>query len=240
MTKIKVIIPNSGMAKATLEDREKMLSRAVSSNTVISVNCIDRGPLSVESVIDEVLVAPEIIRRTVNAEDDGHDAVVIYCFSDPGLTAAREAVHIPVVGPGETSMAVACMLGHQISVITTLTGGISRVRMKLKQSGFDMNRLSSVRGLDIPVVNLRENAQLTIDRITEVVEIAVAQDGAEVIVMGCLGLAGYGDEAESRFNVPVIDPSFLAVSTAEMFAKLGIRHSGRTYFHRSMTDVLRR
>ncbi len=229
MTKIKVIIPNSGMAKTTLKEREKMLSQAVSSNTTISVDCIEKGPLSVESLIDEVLVAPEVLQRTVEAEKEGFDAVVIYCFSDPGLAAARQAVKIPVVGPGETSMAVACMLGQRISVITTLSNGVSRARMKLQQNGFNMNRLLSVYGLDIPVVDLRENEQQTKARLTQIVETAVLKDGAEVIVMGCLGLAGYGKEAEARFDIPIIDPAFLAVSTAGMFSKLGIRHSGKTY-----------
>ena len=234
MIKIKVIIPNSGMAAATLKAREKMLSTAVPSDTEISVDCIEKGPLSVESLIDEVLVAPEVLARAVQAEKQGFDALVIYCFSDPGLAAVRQAVHIPVVGPGETSLALACMLGRRISIITTLSKGISRVEMRLQHSGFDMNRLASVLGLDIPVIDLRENEQMTRARIHRVIETAVTRDGAEVVVMGCLGLAGYGKEAELKFSVPVIDPAFVAVSAASMFSRLGLRHSKRTYPQREV------
>ena len=52
--KIKVLIPNSGMDRDTLNARESMLSRAVSSGTQISVDCIPDGPISIESVTDEI------------------------------------------------------------------------------------------------------------------------------------------------------------------------------------------
>ncbi|MBW1712597.1 MAG: aspartate/glutamate racemase family protein [Deltaproteobacteria bacterium] len=224
MTRIKVIIPNAGMDRATLDDRERMLSAAVCPETRISVDCIGQGPESVESAIDEILVAPEVLGLTVEAEQNGFEGVVIYCFSDPGLAAARQAVNIPVIGPGQTAMAVAGLLGHKVSVLTSLKQGLSRVRVKLQGSGFDMTRLTSVRSLDIPVTDLREDAGQTIARVNEVIGLAVEKDGAEVVVLGCLGLAGYGQEAERRFNVPVIDPAFLSVATAEMFVRLNIRH----------------
>lgn len=236
MAKIKVIIPNAGMDRATLDERERMLSQAVSAETMVSVDCIDGGPPSVESTIDEVIVAPKVLAQAVEAEQSGFQAVVIYCFSDPGLGAVREAVRVPVIGPGETSLAVASLLGHRITVLTTLASGIPRMTRRCHHSGFDPSRLASVRGLNLPVVDLREDARRTITGVAEAVRLAVEEDGAEVIVMGCLGLAGYGQEAEQSFGVPVVDPAFVALSTAEMFVRLGLGHSRRTFFPNSLPD----
>src|SRR5437773_8798057 len=60
---------------------------------------IERGPASIESEFDEALAAPDVIARAIEAERDGCDAVVVNCFGDPGVRAAREAVGIPVLGP---------------------------------------------------------------------------------------------------------------------------------------------
>ena len=229
MIKIKVIIPNAAMDRAILDDRERMLSAAVSAETVISVDCINNGPLAVESALDEVLAAPPVLEQAVEAEQDGFQAVVIYCFSDPGLAAVRQALKIPVVGPGQTSLALASLLGHRISVLTALAEGIPRLAMALRHFGLDMTRLASIRSMDTPVLDLREDESRTMAAVTERVGKAVEEDGAEVVVMGCLGLAGYGREAEQRFGVPVVDPAFVALSTAEMMVRLGLSHSRRTF-----------
>ena len=48
-----------------------------------------------------------MVKESIRAEKEGYDAIVIYCFSDVGIDAIRENVRIPVIGPGETSLAVA-------------------------------------------------------------------------------------------------------------------------------------
>ena len=80
--RIKVLIPNSGMDRKTLNARETMLSRAVSTETEISVDCIQSGPVSIESVTDEVFAGPLLLQEAIRAEREGYDAFVVYCFSD--------------------------------------------------------------------------------------------------------------------------------------------------------------
>lgn len=88
--RIKVLIPNSGMDRKTLNARETMLSRAVSTETEISVDCIQSGPVSIESVTDEVFAGPLLLQEAIRAEREGYDAFVVYCFSDLAITALRE------------------------------------------------------------------------------------------------------------------------------------------------------
>ena len=56
--------------------------------------------------------------RCVLAERDGFDAVIIHCFIDPGLRAARERVRIPIVGPGEVTLKAAASLNGKIGMVT--------------------------------------------------------------------------------------------------------------------------
>ena len=76
--KIKVVIPNSGMSRGTLNARELMLSHAVSPAVIISVDCIPSGPRAIESNTDEVLAGSMLIDAAVQAERDGYDAFVVY------------------------------------------------------------------------------------------------------------------------------------------------------------------
>lgn len=225
MIRIKVIIPNAGMERVTLDDRERMLSEGVSETTRISVDCIKEGPESVESNVDEVLVGREILKEVAQAERDSFDAAVIYCFSDPALHAARQVARVPVIGPGETSLAIAGLLGRRFSVITTIEANIPRTEGRIRAQGTGHLSLVSVRDLDIPVAGLREKPEYTQQRLMEVCTKAIREDGAEMIVLGCLGLAGYGLPVQEKYSVPVIDPAFVSVATAELLVRLKIRHS---------------
>lgn len=129
--RIKVLIPNSGMDRKTLNARETMLSRAVSTETEISVDCIQSGPVSIESVTDEVFAGPLLLQEAISAEREGYDAFVVYCFSDLAITALRENVDIPVIGPGECALAAADILSNKFCVITTVEGNVSRTYRRL-------------------------------------------------------------------------------------------------------------
>jgi len=59
--KLKVIIPNSGISKETLKERELMLKSVGAKETEISVDCIEHGPESIESNYDEILAGKYII-----------------------------------------------------------------------------------------------------------------------------------------------------------------------------------
>src|SRR5262249_11251207 len=92
--------------------------------TEISHVQIERGPASIESEFDESVAVPDTVAKIIDAEQDGINAVVIDCMGDPGMHAAREAVSIPVLGPGEATMHIASILGHRFSVVTVLSSCI--------------------------------------------------------------------------------------------------------------------
>lgn len=202
--------------------------------TELSIVQVERGPGSIESALDAALAAPETIARVLEAEREGIDAVVIDCMDDPALDAAREVASIPVLGPSQTSMHLACLLGHRFSVVTVLERSVSPFEDLARRYGVS-ERLASVRWVDIPVLDLgRDRRGLVADLVRESMA-AIDGDGAHVIVLGCTGMLGCALElrsalrAEGRGDVPVIDPLPATIRVAEALVDLGIAHSKRTY-----------
>ena len=227
--KIKVIIPNSGMSRKTLDEREIMLKGYAAADTEISVDCIDGGPESIESSYDEVLAGPHILRKVTQAEKDGYDAIIIYCGSDPAVAAARELVKIPVIVPGKLSKMVALDMGYRFSVLTVLPTCIARDTEAVYEKGFDMTRLASVRSIGIPVSDVREDMDATFNALCQAGRLCVEKDGAHCIVLSCLGMAGMGERLSGALGVPVLDPAPLAVQYAQMLGSLGISQSRAAY-----------
>jgi allantoin racemase len=226
--KILVVIPNYGMSPETLKEREKMLkSMTTNMNTEFDVVCIDRGPETIEGYYDEVLAGPAILDK-LKGVDKLYDAVIIYCFSDPAVEAAREMLDIPVIGPGEASIHVAAMLGHKFSLITVLEELIPEEIERVYKMGFG-HRLASVRAVNIPVADLRKDLTKTVEKVVEVAKKAVEEDGAQVIILTCLGFAGLGYEIQKRLGVPVVDPAVVAVKMAELMVDMKVTHSRKFY-----------
>lgn len=218
--KIKVIIPNSGMKEDTLLKREEMLSKAVSESVEVSVECIKRGPDVIQSYTDEVMASEVLIEQSIEAMDQGFDAIVIYCFSDVGLNAIRENVNIPVIGPGESSLAWAALFGYPFIVITTTETNIPRTYERLMKNPFAREHMTSIRSLDITVQNLREAPTTTISRLRDVIKKSMHNEKIESVILGCLGLAEYGEPLQNELNIKIIDPAFVALSLAETAVRL--------------------
>lgn len=229
--KIRVIVPviTKEFEQMTLEE----FSAAARPDVELSVVSLDKGPASIESAYDEALAVPDVVAKIVQAEKDGVDAVISDCMGDPGVEEAREKVSIPVIGPAETSMHVAAMLGHRFSVITVLDRLAPGFQQRALSTG-TLGQLASVRSVNIPVLELDDHARLLKALVRESVK-AVRADGAHVIIFGCTGMAGLARDVEEGLkkdginDVPVIDPAILALKVAEALADMGLSHSKRTY-----------
>lgn len=190
---------------------------------------IQAGPASIECAYELALAAPATVARIVEAERDGVDAVVIDCMGDPGLWAARERVTIPVLGPMQTCMHIAGMLGYRFSVVTVL----ARIRpMATEQAAIYglTGRLASVRAIDIPVLELERDMAATQRALVEEARRAVCDDGADAIIFGCTGLFGCAGAVREGLrahglDVPVIDPVPTTVAVAAALVRARLSHS---------------
>lgn len=227
--RIKVIMSDKVMSRETMDAREEMLKTALSSDAEISVDCIKKGPDELDCNTDEAFAAAEMVKESIKAEKEGFDAIVIYCFSDVGIDAIRENVRIPVIGPGETSLAAASMLCNRFTVLTSESRNIPRTYRRLMRNGIAREKMASVRALDIPIGELRSNPRATEEHLKETCQKAVEEDHSDGIILGCLSMANYGKQLESELPVKVIDPAFVAVAYAEMCVRTNLVHITASY-----------
>ena len=190
---------------------------------------IDRGPASIECEYDEMLAAPDTVARIIEAEREGADAVVIDCMSDPGVRPGRECVRIPVLGPCETSMHLACTLGDAYSVITIMKRSCAGVVNQARLFGA-REKLASVRAVDIPVLALETDPAATRKALADEALKAIDEDGADVIIFGCTGMQGCADAVRESLlshgrDAPVIDPVPVTIRLAAALATSGLSHS---------------
>ena len=220
--KILVINPNTS-ENMTKHIREE-LGRIKRPDTELTVVCPEKGPETIESAYDEAYAIPPTLDLVEKANQEGYDAIILACFSDPGLEAAKEISNIPVIGIEEATLHMAAMLGAKFSVMTPRRERIPSKKAHVHMHGLDYF-LASVRSLDLSVAETDADPEKTKRRVLEVAKKAVDEDAAEVIILGCAGMAGYAQEIERKLKVKGLDPTGVALKVAEAIADLRLMHS---------------
>ena len=224
---IKVINPN------TTESMTRQIGAAAASVAAVGTTILavspSMGPASIESHYDEALAVPGILREIERGESDGVDGYVLACFGDPGLDPARELARGPVVGIAEAAMHAASFLGRSFTVVTTLSRTAGRAWDLAEHYGFG-RRCANVRACDVPVLDLEDPAGDAFGRIAAECELAVTADGADVIVLGCAGMADLCRQLSTLVGVPVVDGVAAAVKQVEGLVAMGLQTSARGEF----------
>jgi allantoin racemase len=226
--KIGVIIPNIGMTLEEMEIRRRHLLRVCHPNTSVFLVKNEFGPKSIESQVEHEQASVEIVKQAVLLEREGFDVLIPWCGGDPGVIACREAVKIPVVGPLQSSCVIASTLGYRFGVITPLFKNIKLVEQRIWNLKFH-HFLAKVRSVDIPVLELRKDLFILLETLTKLIKIMIKEDGADVIVMTCMGFFGLPEELMKRVPIPIIDPGWAAIKMAETYAHMKLAHSKYTY-----------
>ena len=189
---------------------------------------LPKGPDHLEYHYYEHLVTRDMLNEIRRAEAEKFHAVVIGCFYDPGLREAIELVSIPVIGPAESTMLVACTLGHKFSILVGRRKWIPKMESNARLYGLG-ERLASIRPLGIRVTEMLAQQKKLKESTAREARAAVEEDGAEVIVMGCTAESGFADELSRGLGVPLLDPVVtswkFAEMQADMYSTLGISHS---------------
>jgi Asp/Glu/hydantoin racemase len=177
-----------------------------------SIRCttLSEGPLGIECQKDvEQVTLP--LRRLVE-QDNAADAFVIACFSDPGLHVCREATRRPVFGINECGVLSALARGEHFGIIAILEKSIARHQRYLRQMGL-AERLAGERALGLSVAETASDER-AFARMEAVGRDLVEKDRADVVVMGCAGMARHRRPLQITLGVPVIDPTQAAVAMA--------------------------
>jgi allantoin racemase len=186
------------------------------------------GAESVEGNFESYLAAVAVMNAVVGYDGD-FDAVIQAGYGEHGREGLQELLDVPVVDITEAAAHVACLIGHRYSVVTTLDRTLPLIEDRLLLAGLN-TRCASVRSSGLSVLQLEEDQAAAVSAIVAEAEKAVQHDKAEVICLGCGGMAGLDSAVRRATGVPVVDGVTAAVKLAESLVDLGLSTSKvRTY-----------
>ena len=176
----------------------------------IETATLKEGPPGIETQQHvDGLIPP--LTAFVRKHESGYAAFVIACYSDPGIFSVREVTKKPVLGIAECGMLTAMTLGSKFGVIAILQKSIPRHLRYMGAMGV-MDRCAGELPVDLPVLELADEKK-TFGRMVSVGK-KLREQGADVVVMGCAGMARYRDGLQQELGVPVVEPTQAAVSMA--------------------------
>ncbi|MFC1978408.1 aspartate/glutamate racemase family protein [Chloroflexota bacterium] len=210
--RILVINPNSSMdmTRGIDDSAREYASASTEIQTVSSTG----GPLAIECLADAESVKGQITGYVHQANEENYDAVIMACYGQSLQKAAKEISKIPVYGIAEPQLYMACLLGSQFSVIGLKKNSDTVMRERLESLGL-ISRCASVRTIGVSIMECVVNRKSTYTALMREARLAVAEDGAEVICLGCAGLAGLDKPMQKELGVSVLDGVVCAVKMCE-------------------------
>lgn len=219
------------MGVGEIARRRAFLAEAAAFGTEVECRPVGDGPAAIEGAADAAMIVPEMLKLAPSWAADGFDAVIVGCFSDPGLDALRERTPVPVIGPGAAALHLAAQLGTRISILSPSGRSHGRVAARLRALGL-ADLFASVRGVGASIMDLAEQRPGAFDRIVAAGRACVEEDGADAIVLGCMSMAflpGVAHRLQATIGCVIVNPVLAALKTAEMTAALGLgRHGAAT------------
>ena len=217
-----VINPNSSQ---TVTDGIKLaLDPLRKFGTPIRCLTLREGPSGIESQKQADLTIAPMLKLAASQKDAA--GFVIACFGDPGLHALRDQTALPVVGIQEAAVMTALALGQRFGVIAILPASIPRHLRAFGAMGV-RDRLAGDRALGLSVADLADPKK-SLDAMITTGKRLRDEDGANVLIMGCAGMAHYRHALEAETGLPVVEPSQAAAAMALNQIALSISHKGTT------------
>lgn len=163
------------------------------------------GPPAIQGAEDGETATPPLLELVGNAAGQGASGIVIGCFDDTALAEAAHAAPCPVLGIGQAAFHYAALRQWRFSVVTTLAISIPVLEDNIARYGLS-GHLGRVRASGVPVLALDDAPGAVTGAILAEARVAVAEDGAQAIVLGCAGMVNVTRALRAALPVPVIDP----------------------------------
>jgi len=209
---MRIVVLNPNSTEAVTEGIDAALdSLRRGGGPDIECSTLAEGPPGIETDAHVREVAAPIA-EFVASKEDAADAFVIACFSDPGLAEARRATRRPVLGMAACGLFTAVGLGSRFGVISIVDEAIPRHLRYYDALGIG-SRLAGDRAVGIGVTGLADGPR-TFERMTATGKALRDEDGADVLVLGCAGMAQHRERLECSLGIPVVDPVLAAAGMA--------------------------
>jgi Asp/Glu/hydantoin racemase len=210
MSTILVINPNSTESMTRVID-EACAPLRMAGGPAIESATLKEGPPGIETQQHvDGLIAP--LTAFVRKVESKYSGFVIACYSDPGLFSVRETTRKPVLGIAECGILTALTLGHKFGVIAILQQSIPRHLRYMGALGV-MERFAAELPIGLGIAEMADEKR-TFARMVDVGKRLRAEHGADVIVMGCAGMARHRKPLQDAIGAPVVEPTQAAVAMA--------------------------
>ena len=220
MTRIAVVNCNTTAAMTqVIADRAQA---AVQPGTEIIGITPRWGVVSAEGWFDSFVSAAAVLYELERLPDE-IDGVVMAGFGEHGREGARELLDVPVVDITEAAAHLAMPLGRRFGIVTPLARSVSHIEDSLATAGL-LSRCAAVEDIGLGVLNLDIDPEHTRDAFTAAALRAIGQ-GAEVICLGCAGLAGIEQHLRDQVPVPIVDGVAAAALMVETLIRSGLTTS---------------
>jgi allantoin racemase len=214
---MRVLVVNP-VGHSTWDEKDREIYQSFASpETVIDVVSLPEGPPSVETPEAHAEVIPLVVKRVLEFKND-YDGFIVNCFLDPGVDLLKGLLDKPVVGPCESSLALASIITDKIGIVTAGTEGLWMIEDRVKTIGF-IDRVVAIEGTEVGVLDIDKDLDHTLRELVKASRRAI-EKGAQVIVLGCTGFAGLAEKLSKEIGRPVVDPAGAAIKTLEALIKL--------------------
>lgn len=223
-----VLVVNVNTTASMTEAIVHAAEQAASTGTEIIGLTPRFGAESCEGNVESHLAALGVM-DAVQRYEGSFDAVIQAGYGEHGREALQELLEVPIIDITESGAMLAMLLGRRYSVVTTLDRTVPLIEDRLLLAGLDRH-CTSVRASGMAVLDLEREPARAVEAIVAQAVEAVEKDHAEVIVLGCGGMAELSDAIINRCSVPVVDGVAAAVKLAESLVGLDLSTSKvRTY-----------
>ena len=219
--RILVVNPNSNQT-VTAGLHEALQPLRFAGGPIIDTATLTDGPRGIESQVHTDAAATSLQRFVDSPSAAGYDAYVVACFSDPGLHALREKVPL-AFGIAEAGIGAALNLGDSIGVVSILPNSLPRHARYFRSLGLQ-DRIAGDLAINARVEELADEQSVRL-RLESTAERLIEDHGADVIVLGCAGMARYREPLQRHLGVPVVDPTQAAACAAIAAVSLGYRRA---------------
>lgn len=208
----RIVVVNPNSTQAVTDGMDAALeSLRMPGGPVLECVTLAEGPPGIEDQRDaDAVIAP--LCRYIGQRDNDADAFIVACFSDPGLHSAREVSSKPVLGIAECGVLTALSRGERFGIISILDVSLNRHLRYIRQLGLE-TRLAGDLAVGLGVVELHDDEQV-LARMIATGERLRDECGADVLVMGCAGMARLQQPLENALGLPVVEPVRAAVVMA--------------------------
>lgn len=217
--KILIINPDYGMTQEEMALRCRILEEYTAPDTQLAMVCPQSSGVELNSALDVVLAAPEIVQLAADGQNAGFDAIVLYCFSDPVIDACREALRIPVIGGAQASCLAALNVCRSFGVILADEARLPEKKLFLRTLGVSQERIGQIAAVNLNGISPWADRETTFKKLLVCGQKMMRETHTEAIVLGCLSFLGLAEPLSRVLGIPVIDPAVAAVTTAESIVR---------------------